>query len=183
VQTARNSKIRHIYLLMKFTTFVDDFHKNIKKLLALLFSFLFGIVSILIENRLNTSFSIDFLANNYLYIFICGIVMSAGIVIPGVSNTMLLMSLGVYSYYINAVSTLNLHFLVPLGIGVLIGSIFWIFVMKYLFSKHYSSTFYAIIGFTLGSIFVLIPDFSFNYMLLVDLLLFVFAFFISNKLA
>ena len=52
--------------------------------------------------------------------------MSIGIVVPGVSSTVILMCLGVYSHYLNAVATVNLAILFPMGIGVLLGSILFL---------------------------------------------------------
>ena len=43
-----------------------------------------------------------------------------GIVVPGVSSTVILMLLGVYSAYLNSVSNFYLPILIPLGIGIAI---------------------------------------------------------------
>ena len=84
--------------------------------------------------------------------------MSIVIVIPGVSNTIILMLLGVYSLYLSSVSTLYLPVLIPMAIGIIIGSIIFMKIIKYLLDKFYVQTMFSIIGFTLGSIFVLLPE-------------------------
>ena len=83
--------------------------------------------------------------------------MSAGIIIPGVSNTLILMLLGIYEYYLDAVSIIYLPFLFPLCIGIFIGSLFFMKLTKFLLDNYYPQTFFAIIGFTIGSVFVLYP--------------------------
>lgn len=86
--------------------------------------------------------------------------MSAGVIIPGVSSTLILMLMGVYDAYLISVSSLYIPFLLPLGIGLLIGSICCMKLIKILLDTYYSQTFYCIIGFTLGSVFVLAPNIS-----------------------
>lgn len=103
----------------------------------------------------NSSFSFTFL-------ILAGFLMSAGIIIPGVSNTLILMLIGVYDAYLTSISSLYLPFLLPLGIGVIIGSIFFMKLTKFLLDNFYAQTFFSIIGFTIGSIFVIFPGFSFD---------------------
>lgn len=95
---------------------------------------------------------------NNIYLIISGIVMSIGIVVPGVSSTIILMLLGIYPIYLNSVSTLYLPVLIPITIGVITGSIIFMKIIKYLLDRFYVQTMCSIIGFTLGSIFVLLPE-------------------------
>ena len=83
--------------------------------------------------------------------------MSAGVIIPGVSSTLVLMLLGIYETYLDSVSCIYLPFLFPLCIGLFLGSIFFMKITKFLLDKFYPQTFFTIIGFTLGSILVLYP--------------------------
>ena len=104
---------------------------------------------------------ISFSHNSYSFMFwvIFGFFMSIGVVIPGVSSTLILMLLGVYSTYIDAISSFNLPLLFSLGIGLSFGCIIFMKVIKFLLDKFYMQTFFFIIGFTIGSIFVLYPRF------------------------
>lgn len=133
-----------------------------------------GILSVILENHLQLSYNLENI--NFLYLFICGICMSAGVIIPGVSNTIILMLLGVYGIYISAVASLNLHVLIPLGLGLIVGSYFFMKLTKFLLDNFYVQTFYAIIGFTVGSIFVLLPDFSTGFDIIVSLIFVVFGY-------
>ena len=123
-------------------------------------SFLAGISLVILEHRLHTSSS----KNEYSYFFITlsGLFMSAGVIIPGISSTLILMLLGIYDAYLISISTLYMPFLIPLGVGLVIGSYFCMKLVKFLFDKFHTPTFFCIIGFTLGSIFVLIPNFTFD---------------------
>lgn len=156
---------------------------NLKEFFPMFLAFSLGIILIIIENNFNIDFVANGLSSNTLYLLFSGILMSAGIVVPGISNTIILMCLGVYSTYISAVASINLIVLVPLAIGVLLGSIVWIKIIKSLFKKHYKATFYAIIGFTTGSIFVLLPSFENVLSIIVGVILCILTMSISYKLS
>lgn len=106
--------------------------------------------------------------------------MSVGIIVPGVSSTIILMILGVYSSYILALSNLYLPILIPMGIGLLVGSIICMKITDFLLKKFYAQTFYSIIGFTLGSIFVLIPNITSILDLILSILCILFGFIIFS---
>jgi putative membrane protein len=142
----------------------------------LLAAFGVGLLSIQLENILPSLIQVDSNNISFFYYVLAGFAMSIGIVVPGVSSTVILMCLGVYSHYLNAVATVNLAILFPMGIGVLLGSILFLKIIQYLLSKYYSQTFYAIIGFVLGSIFVLYPGIEFTGQGILSILLFVICF-------
>lgn len=123
-------------------------------------SLLAGLFLVIIEKHLHTGiYNSSF---SFTYLILAGFLMSAGIIIPGVSNTLILMLIGVYDAYLTSISSLYLPFLLPLGIGVIIGSIFFMKLTKFLLDNFYAQTFFSIIGFTIGSIFVIFPGFSFD---------------------
>ena len=100
--------------------------------------------------------------NNFLFLILSGFIMSIGVVVPGVSSTVLLMLLGIYDTYLLAISTVNLYVLFPMGLGLLIGGYIFLKLTKYLLENFYTQTYYGIIGFVLGSIPILYPGLSFN---------------------
>lgn len=124
-------------------------------LVFFVFSLTIGIFMVWFENFIfvPTPSSISF-----SYLLLAGFLMSIGIVVPGVSSTIILMLLGIYSVYLSAVSTVYLPVLLPMLIGILIGSLIFMKLTRFLLNKFYAQTFYTIIGFTVGSIFVLLPE-------------------------
>ena len=129
---------------------------KLKYLLFTLISFILGILSVFLESNISTNIaSVNF---NFLYLLLSGFLMSIGVIVPGVSSTVILMLMGVYSSYISSISSLYFPILIPLGIGLLLGSIIFMNITNFLLKKFYIQTFYTIIGFTLGSIFVLFPN-------------------------
>ncbi len=153
-----------------------------KNILPMIISFLFGIALIFLEKYLGLS-NTSSASSNYLYLIFAGFLMSVGIVVPGISNTVILMCLGGYTTYIGAVATIDLHILIPMGIGLFFGCLLWIRIIKYLFDKHHQITSLCIIGFTLGSVFVLFPGFAHGISGLVCTMLFFISLIISYKLA
>lgn len=119
-----------------------------------LLSLLLGIFFVYLENNIYKIASNKY---SFLFLVLSGFLMSSGVIIPGVSSTLILMLLGIYSSYLEAVSIIYLPFLFPLGIGLLIGSIIFMKIIKLLLDKFHPQTFFTIIGFTLGSVLVLYP--------------------------
>ena len=108
--------------------------------------------------------------------------MSIGIVVPGVSSTIILMLLGIYSLYLNSVSTLYLPVIIPIAIGVIIGSLIFMSIIKILLNKFYIQTMFSIIGFTIGSIFVLLPDINTSMEIIVMIICIVCGYYSMNIL-
>ena len=145
-------------------------------LLYTFISFAFGLFLFLLENKISNS--CNSIENNFIFLFLSGFAMSSGIIIPGISSTVILMCFGTYFIYLESISILNLSILIPMGIGVLCGSIFFLFLIRFLFKNYSYQTYYSIIGFVLGSIFVLIPN-SFN---ILSIFLFILGLIIALKL-
>lgn len=144
-------------------------------------SFLITLLLINLENGFEFQNTITDTVS-FPYLILCGFIMSTGIVVPGVSSTVILMCLGVYSNYLNAVACLNLEVLFPMGIGLVLGGLLWIMIIKWLLSKYYTQTFFTIIGFVISSTLILYPGFSFELSSIISIVLFIVCFVISFNL-
>lgn len=111
---------------------------------------------------------------DYLLLLLIGFVASSAMVIPGISGSFILMVLGYYDKIIYTVSTItdfsklgsNLLILVPFGIGVIIGIVFMAKLITNLIKKYETKTYFAIMGFVLSSVVVLLlqlTDFKFTF--------------------
>ncbi len=149
-------------------------------ILYTLFAFCLGLFSVYLEKNFHIESS-----NNVsiFYLILSGFFMSIGVVIPGVSNTIILMLLGVYPIYLSSVSSVYLPILVPLAIGLIIGGVIFMKLTRFLLNHFYAQTFYSIIGFTLGSILVLIPEMTFGIECVIFALCVIFGFAIFNLLS
>lgn len=140
---------------------------KLRYIIYLLIALFIGIFTVILEKNfsLTTNSNISF-----FYLVLCGFAMSIGVVVPGVSSTIILMLLGVYTTYLSSVSLIYLPVLIPIGIGLIIGGIVFMKLTKFMLDKFYAQTFYTIIGFTLGSIFILWPEFNYDINGLISIL-------------
>ena len=152
---------------------------NSKNLLFFLLSFLISLVLILTEKSGNISVFSNNL--NFVYLFLCGFFMSIGVVVPGVSSTVILMILGVYNTYLTAISSINMAILFPMGLGLIVGGFICLKIIEFLFKKFYLQTYYSIIGFVCGSVFILYKPLYFNLTSLISIFCLFIGFIMSKK--
>lgn len=76
---------------------------------------------------------------------------------------------------------MNFHILIPMGIGLILGCIIFLGIIKLLLKYFYMETYYSIIGFTLGSVLVLYSPISFDFDGLVSILLLIFGFIFAKR--
>ena len=149
-------------------------------MLFTLIAFVIGLGSVFLENYLNINQLQNF---NFFYLMLSGFTMSIGVVVPGVSSTIILMLFGIYSTYLSSISTLYLPVLIPIGIGLFLGSIVFMKVTRFLLDNFYPQTFFTIIGFTLGSIIVLVPEVGFDLSAAICFLCIIFGFNLSKLIS
>ena len=77
---------------------------------------------------------------------------------------------------------MDLSVLVPMGIGLAIGCIVFLVIIKLLLKRFYMQTYYSIIGFTLGSVLVLYNPLSFDFTGVISIILLIIGFKIAGKL-
>ena len=87
-----------------------------------------------------------------------------------------------YPTYLSSIASINLSILVPMGIGLVLGCLVFLLIIKLLLKHFYMQTYYSIIGFTLGSVLVLYSPISFDFTGFISIILFVIGFKIAGKL-
>jgi putative membrane protein len=92
-----------------------------------------------------------------IFLFIAGIVMAVALILPGISGSFMLYVLGLYSVTLNAINTRNIPFLVPLGLGIALGTLGTAKTIEKLLEKYPSKTYLLILGFVLGSLLPVFP--------------------------
>ena len=98
---------------------------------------------------------------SYILIIVGGAFSAFALVVPGISGSAVLLALGLYELIViksipgilKFEFTGNLLVVAIFAIGALIGLIGIVFLMKYLLKNHKVPTFFAILGFIVGSIF------------------------------
>ena len=97
-----------------------------------------------------------------LYIFLCGVVCSLAMILPGISGAYILIILGTYEFLIDKISNLfldidSIKIVCIFGFGFVIGIIFFSKFIKYLLLNFKKSTFVALIGLIIGSLPKVLP--------------------------
>lgn len=93
----------------------------------------------------------------FLLLLACGIIAAVALILPGISISYLLLVMGLYDTTIRAISTLDIRFLFPLGLGVGLGIILTTGILEYVMKKYPRITYFVILGFVLGSLFETFP--------------------------
>ncbi len=95
-----------------------------------------------------------------------GILLAIALVLPGVSASQMLYTLGIYEELIACISDFQVLPLIPLGIGTALGTVLVTKTLDMLMKKYPKPTFLIIFGFILGSLPELFPqNVAGNYLL------------------
>lgn len=97
---------------------------------------------------------------NVMTLLLSGLILGVGTVVPGLSSSVLLMALGTYDDVMRAISVLNIPVLIPTGIGFIVAFLALVKTIDYLFERAYGLTYFAILGFLIGSLFPIFPGFK-----------------------
>ena len=87
-----------------------------------------------------------------------GIIIGIGKIIPGVSGSMLAISMGIYQKLIDSINNFfkypkeNLKFLIKIGIGIIISIIFFSNIILNCLNNYYLVTIFFFIGLIIGSL-------------------------------
>ena len=96
------------------------------------------------------------------YIFISGMIAISAMVLPGISGSTILLIFGLYTPILNAIKQVimfNFSYLPSIlifGVGVILGILVTVRVVRSLLKKNRSQTIYCIIGLMIGSIYAVI---------------------------
>lgn len=97
-------------------------------------------------------------------LFLVGAIAAASMVIPGISGSMVVLILGYYELMTISISKLNMVFIIPFAIGILVGIMAILKLIKYLLDNYYTRTYSCIVGFVVGSLLMVFPGLPTNIM-------------------
>lgn len=109
--------------------------------------------------------SIDFIPGMHVNVnigwyFFAGILWGLSIVIPGMESASLLMRLGIFPSFNAGLSSFDLGVIIPWVIGIAIAAIAAAKLVGFLFEKHYSVCYHAVIGIVIASTVSIFPLFE-----------------------
>jgi len=142
---------------MLFKQSLDNGFKKVD-FIAGLITFVLVIGICFIPNMGNVDLSVNMPKYGYVLLFLIGILGSCALVIPGISGSMLLLIFGYYEPILDTISELTNNFthslavLASVGLGIVFGFVVVAKLMNYLLTKYKRITYWAIVGFVIGSI-------------------------------
>lgn len=122
------------------------------------------VVSMTYFNPMNVETGIDLSINNFsiglaTYVFIAGIIAISAMVLPGISGSTLLVIFGLYAPIISSIKEIltfnlaSLPMIIIFALGVIIGILSTIHLIRYLLKNYRAQMIYLIIGLMIGSIY------------------------------
>lgn len=94
---------------------------------------------------------------NMWNLLLIGGVSAVALILPGISISHWFLILGLYEEVLQAVHLLDITFLVPLGAGVLLGTVLFSRLLEWVMEKYPKATYLVILGFILGSVASIFP--------------------------
>ena len=113
---------------------------------------LFVLISIMATLLLSSFSTVEINNIGLLYILFCGIIASSAMILPGISGSLILVILGVYTFLINALNNLDILIIIVFILGAIIGLLGFSRVLKYLFNNYRNITYSIMLGLVIGSI-------------------------------
>ena len=115
------------------------------------FLFMFG--SLFISG---ITFRADLQPNVWWFLF-CGVLWGLSLVVPGMTSSSTLISLGLYQPLAEGIASLDLHVLIPMGIGIVVVIALTAKLINHLFETRYSISYHTIMGIVLASTLYIVP--------------------------
>lgn len=94
---------------------------------------------------------------NFFYLVIISVIAAAAMIMPGLSGSLVLLILGGYQTVINAVDTMNIPVLIPVGVGIVLGIVLCAKVITICLKKWQRGTYAVILGLIVGSFYAIWP--------------------------
>lgn len=124
------------------------------------FNIILGVILVLLMTYIPTGVfdsSLEVSLTSCILLMIAGIIAAVALVLPGISVSYLLLIIGLYDETMMAISKLYLPFLIPLGIGLILGVFLTTKSLEKAMSRYPLATYSIILGFILGSLVEVFP--------------------------
>ena len=108
--------------------------------------------------------------SNFLILFGASAVAAAAMIIPGISGSFIMLILGTYTSVLTAISSFNIPVLIPVALGCAVGILLCAKIIEKLFKSFPTQTYAGILGFMIGSVFIILPPMSWNTDMMIGVL-------------
>lgn len=90
-------------------------------------------------------------------LLVAGLLAAVALVLPGISVSFMLLVMGIYETVVEAIGSLRLEILIPLGVGVLLGIVLTTKFLEMAMNRYPQPTYLMILGFIVGSVGEIFP--------------------------
>ena len=112
-------------------------------------------------------------------LFVCGAILGFGTIVPGISSSFIMISLGWYEPLLGILTNLDIIKIIPIGIGFGVFVLLFAKLIDWLYKVAYGLVSYLVCGLVVGSIFPVIPQLSFDLTTVLSVLLAISGAFLS----
>ena len=98
-----------------------------------------------------------------LWVFFSAFVSAIAMLVPGLGGSVMMLALGIYRVYLDAVAAFDLLVLAVLVLGGVVGTLSGIKLIKRLLKSYSQKVYCAILGFMCGSVFLIYPGFTLDF--------------------
>lgn len=130
---------------------------NKKYLISLVLAFFATLICTYIGDKFGQSSGAESKMGT-MYLVIYGIIYGFGAIMPGMTTIHVLIFIGVLAPIMEGIFNIDLNIIIPFGVGYLAIVVLTANIISYLFKRFYGYTYYAIIGFSVTSLIMLIPQ-------------------------
>jgi putative membrane protein len=156
--------------------------KDKKDLLYLVIGF-----AIILAMSFNTGSIIDLASStgilNFIFLVFAGVIIAVALILPGISTSFMLLVLGLYDITLNAINNLEINYLVPIGIGAILGVVATTKVLENFLTKKPRPTYMLILGFVIGSMIEVFPGIPSGFDILFSIITFILGVIIMKYLS
>lgn len=120
---------------------------------------------------------------DYIILMITGIVIAVALVLPGISVSYMLLVLDMYEETIRAIDEFYLPYLLPLGIGILLGIVLMTKILERAMTLYSKATYLIILGFVIGSVVEVFPGIPKGTSIIISLFNLFLGYFLIRKVS
>ena len=114
-------------------------------------------ISLILFTKISSNEGLSSTDFSIVYIFVCALLASSAMILPGISGSLVLVILGVYEYLIESLINYNFYIISIFVIGAIIGLLLLSKILNKLFLRHKDSTFSIMLGLVIGSVINIWP--------------------------
>lgn len=129
-----------------------------KYLISMVIALIFTVILTNLANMIKAGKTAEYISVIELIIY--GAIYAFGAVMPGMTTIHILEYMGVLESIMSGLFALDFGIIIPFGIGYVILALTTAGIITHLFKNFYGMTYYAIIGFSITSLVMFIPNFS-----------------------